>query len=166
MRGGMKRSKLGLALVPVIAYVAWPLWSGQQLKSAILEGDAATLERKVEWPSVRTSLKQSLNVYLSQQGVIAQALNAAFGTVVVDKIVENFVSPEGLIQLMASPEQRENLSPRHIRWAFFTSPTRFEMTMRPPKYPDTRMISSFDLGWRGWALDWRLASVRVVSAGK
>ena len=117
------------------------------------------LERKIDWPGVRASLKQSLPVYLAGQGVIGQTLTALFGTTVVDTIVDSYVSPSGLVQLMASPEQRENLATRNLRWAFFKSPLCFETIMRPPKYPDTRVINQYELG----GFEWKLISVRIVT---
>jgi hypothetical protein len=52
-----------LFIVPALfglLYVAWPLWSAYELRQAILDRDTATLERKVDWPAVRASLKGSL----------------------------------------------------------------------------------------------------------
>ncbi len=133
-----------------------PLWTALQIKDAVLSGDTAVLERKVDWPGVRASLKQSLPVYLAGQGLIAQALTALFGTTVVDTIVDSYISPSGLVQLMASPEQRENLATRNLRWK---SPLCFETIMRPPKYPDTRVINQYELG----GFEWKLISVRIVT---
>ena len=154
----MKKTTASVLLI-LIAWFSWPLWTALQIRDAVLSGDTAVLERKVDWPEVRASLKQSLPVYLAGQGIIGQALTALFGTTVVDTIVDSYVSPSGLVHLMASPEQRENLAARNLRWAFFKSPLCFEMIMRPPKYADTRVINQYEL--RGF--EWKLISVRIVT---
>jgi hypothetical protein len=85
--------------VLLIAWFSWPLWTALQIREAVLSGDTAVLERKVDWPGVRASLKQSLPVYLAGQGLIGQTLTALFGTTVVDTIVDSYVSPAGLVHL-------------------------------------------------------------------
>ena len=154
----MKKTTASVLLI-LIAWFSWPLWTALQIRDAVLSGDTAVLERKVDWPGVRASLKQSLPEYLAGQGIIGQALTALFGTTVVDTMVDSYVSPSGLVHLMASPEQRENLAARNLRWAFFKSPWCFEMIMRPPKYPDTRVINQYEL--RGF--EWKLISARIVT---
>ena len=42
-------------------YAAWPLYTALQIREALLAGDTATLERKIEWDSVRATLKASLS---------------------------------------------------------------------------------------------------------
>ena len=44
-----------------VAYLAWPMFTALQIREAIIAGDTATLERKVEWAAVRASLKESLS---------------------------------------------------------------------------------------------------------
>ena len=159
----MKKTAASVLLL-LIAWFSWPLWTALTIREAVLTGDTAVLERKIDWPGVRASLKQSLPVYLAGQGVIGQTLTALFGTTVVDTIVDSYVSPSGLVQLMARPEQRENLATRNLRWAFFKSPLCFETIMRPPKYPDTRVINQYELRQyelRGF--EWKLIGVRIVT---
>ena len=117
----MKKT-IASVLLFLIAWFSWPLWTALQIREAVISGDTAVLERKVDWPGVRASLKQSLPVYLAGQGVMGQALTALFGTTVVDTIVDSYASPSGLVQLMASPEQRENLAARNLRWALLRAP--------------------------------------------
>jgi Protein of unknown function (DUF2939) len=47
--------------VVAAAYVAWPMYSVLQIREAVKAGDTATLARKVEWDSVRTTLKASMS---------------------------------------------------------------------------------------------------------
>ena len=55
-----------MAVVIALAYAAWPLVSAYQIRQAVKTGDSATLERKVVWPRVRESLKQSLTELQTQ----------------------------------------------------------------------------------------------------
>jgi hypothetical protein len=50
-----------LLLLVAAAYVAWPMYTVLQIREAIRAGDTATLTRKVEWDSVRTTLKASMS---------------------------------------------------------------------------------------------------------
>ena len=50
---------LGLFL---IFYIAWPAWSGYRIYNALEKNDIATLERKIDFPSVRESLKPAIRI--------------------------------------------------------------------------------------------------------
>jgi hypothetical protein len=52
------KTLLPVIVVVILAafYVAWPAWSGYQIYDAIKTKDAAPLERKIDFPSVRVSL--------------------------------------------------------------------------------------------------------------
>ena len=52
-----------LFLIPglfLIFYIAWPAWSGYRIYNALERNDIATLERKIDFPSVRESLKPAI----------------------------------------------------------------------------------------------------------
>lgn len=44
----------------LIFYIAWPTWSGYRIYKALEKNDIATLERKIDFPSVRESLKPAI----------------------------------------------------------------------------------------------------------
>jgi hypothetical protein len=44
----------------LVAYAAWPLHAAFQVRQALLDGDAKTLEHRIDWEGVRASLKRSL----------------------------------------------------------------------------------------------------------
>ena len=52
---------LTVLLLAAVAYVVWPLYTVLQIRDAMRSGDTATLTRKVEWPSVRATLKASMS---------------------------------------------------------------------------------------------------------
>lgn len=45
----------------LLAYAAWPLYTALQIRDAMLTGDTPTLTRRIEWDSLRASLKASLS---------------------------------------------------------------------------------------------------------
>ena len=50
-----------LALCLLLAfYVGWPMWSAYKIHAALEANDAKTLETKVDFPSVRESLKPTI----------------------------------------------------------------------------------------------------------
>ena len=53
----MKRLIALLILVLIGFYVVWPGWSAYQIAAAIKARDSATLDRKIDFPSVRTTLR-------------------------------------------------------------------------------------------------------------
>ena len=73
----MKKT-IASVLLLLLAWFSWPLWTALQIREAVLSGDTAVLERKVDWPGVRASLKQSLPVYLAGQGLIGADANSPF----------------------------------------------------------------------------------------
>lgn len=56
-----------LVVLAGMSYMAWPFISAFQLKQAIRNGDLALIERKVDWPALRISLRASM---LEHAGVI------------------------------------------------------------------------------------------------
>lgn len=93
-------------------FVASPFLTAWELRQAIRTGDKATLEHRVEWTSVRASLRQSLDetqriiTELSEAGgapkpslwrrVVAATVPMFSGTV-----IDWYVTPEGVPQLYA-----------------------------------------------------------------
>jgi Protein of unknown function (DUF2939) len=100
----MKRYIL-LALCLLLAfYVGWPLWSAYKIHSALEANDAKTLETKVDFPSVRVSLKPSVTAEVERAleraagGVAGQLLGGALkqqlAPQLVDTIVNTVITPQ------------------------------------------------------------------------
>lgn len=85
-----------------------PYLAVRGLQSAAQERNAARMADYVDFPSVRDSLKASLNAMLAAEMAKASggqanpfaALAAAFVGALVEKVTDAFVSPEGLAMLM------------------------------------------------------------------
>ena len=102
-------------------YVASPFWAAWSLREALRSGDTATIEQRVQWQSVRSSLKASLatNAQLLSQANDAgaairptmwQRVKSAFGATMLDRFIETYVTPEGLPQLF----RYNQLARRHL----------------------------------------------------
>ena len=86
-------------------YVAWPAWSGYKLAMALRDGDAATLESKVDFPSVRQSLRPvvaaEVEKGISRQGggLLTGELKQQLMPKLVDTVLEKFVTPANVIRI-------------------------------------------------------------------
>jgi Protein of unknown function (DUF2939) len=88
-----------------IAYIAWPMFSALQIREAIISGDTATLERKVEWASVRASLKGSLSAETKARlekdpnapsPSLWQRIKTGLVPSLAESAVDRYVTPENL----------------------------------------------------------------------
>jgi Protein of unknown function (DUF2939) len=110
----MRTLKLLLcALLLAIAYVAWPLLTALQIREAMIAGDTATLERKIEWTSVRSSLKQSLSAESKARlekdpntppPSLWQRIKASIAPTLADSAVDRYVTAEYLPSLFGYRE--------------------------------------------------------------
>ncbi len=94
-------------------YVAAPLWAAHALRSAAKAGDVATLEAKIEWQSLRESLKASLrtagraevpDAEGQARRSIWQRIKAAAAPAMTDRLVDRMVTPQGVAQLARSDD--------------------------------------------------------------
>lgn len=96
-------------LVFVTAYAASPLLAARSLYDAARSGDADKLQRLVDFPAVRESLKGQLNAMMLQSIQSDPAmvdnpfagLAALMAPAIVNQVIDNYVTAEGLHALMA-----------------------------------------------------------------
>lgn len=104
---------LALATAAVVlagAYVAAPFWTAWSIREAIRDNDSAYLEQKIEWDSVRSTLKASLASYaltpegspeaLTAHPSLWQRIKEYFGRGALDRFVDSTVTPTGLNGLL------------------------------------------------------------------
>jgi hypothetical protein len=99
---------LGLLLV---FYVAWPAWSIYQIYDALEKNDATTLERKIDFPSVRESLKPAIRAVIDSRldrttGDAAGqprdgGLRQQIGPQLMETVLNKIVTPQGIASLYA-----------------------------------------------------------------
>ncbi len=118
----MKRTHLiafiGFDLLLIVAFFATPYFTAYRMKLAADAHDGAALSEHIEFPSVRQSLKDQINATvaaeLEQQkksNPIAAMLGAAGANLLADKLVETYVTPEGISQLMAGTRPSSTPAP-------------------------------------------------------
>jgi hypothetical protein len=109
------RSKIiaAIGVVVLIAIAAGPYITVQQMKSAAESHNGEALSEHIEFPSVRQSLKDQMNAMLMKEMSKSEmkdnpfaALGAALGGVVIDKMVEAYVTPAGITRLMAGEDPK------------------------------------------------------------
>jgi len=111
----MGRKLIGFAVLTIIAsgaYVSAPMVAAWQIREAVRSGDAARLEDKVDWPSVRKSLKSSLGETRKAIGELTevaglprpgiwQRLKMATLPFLADPLIDRYVTAEGAPRLYA-----------------------------------------------------------------
>jgi len=105
----MKKSYwiIALLLAVVIGYVAAsPLITISQIKSGIEDQDSEQLSENIDFPVLRQNLKEQLNAHLVKEATSDLennpfgALALGFASKLVDGMVDSFITPSGLANLM------------------------------------------------------------------
>lgn len=179
----MKIWKLAIfaAVLAGASYAASPAVTGWMIKEAVEDGDAAYLDQKIAWDEVRASLTPSLHEMagVPPQTAAASAVKPGwwtrikvnFARTAVDKLVNNYLTPEGLPQLFnyrqtyratvgtsEPPKTLANLPDRmkafaaRVVGAGFTGLTSFEMQVRDKNDASRIFTARLDLRSTGWVL--------------
>jgi len=101
----------GLILVVpfAIAFAAWPVHTALEIHEAVIAGDTATLNRKVEWEALRASLKSSITPETisrlmtdpdAPKPSLWQRIKAVVAPSMTDSVIERYVTPEQLPVLL------------------------------------------------------------------
>ena len=140
-----------VAVLACVAYVASPFRAVAQLHSAVRIADTATLERRVDWPSVRTTLKRSsgearrvLEEISEVAGVEQPGLWQRWSTRIVpflaDPLIDRYVTAEGAPRLYAWRET----------WMHKVRP-KIGLSEPPTALAGTWLSSTaFDRAWTIW----------------
>lgn len=108
----MKRLISLIIILGIGFYIGWPAWSGYQIKSALDAGNADTLRQKIDFVSVRQSLRPAATHHAEKMMNDAlQTSNSPVATVldddtkatllpnIVDATLDRVVTPENLIRI-------------------------------------------------------------------
>lgn len=111
------------ALALAACYISSPFVTAWSIREAIRTGNSGYLDAKLEWETVRTTLRESLTEYAigpapvataetpAKQPGIWQRIKNGLSKRAVDNMVEAYVTPEGLPQLFTMRQfYRENIS--------------------------------------------------------
>lgn len=171
------------------AYAAAPFYAAWAIREAIIHGDKAYLQEKVDWASLKETLKPSIARMAlnlpefegedAPKPTMWQRIKSTLGKGMVDRIVDKYVTPEGLPQLFSyrkayrdkvatAPPPDESGMPLRERFAKFwarvkraefKSATRFELDVIDKNVPDRLSMGVLEL--RGFS--WKLTELRVKS---
>jgi hypothetical protein len=160
----MRKWLIGVILA-VIAYVGYPYLTLYWIDHALLANDKAALESLVDWPHVRQQLKVDVKLALIESaqtqvgtngfaGIFGAALTALLVPAVVDSAVDEWVTPEKVLnneEVVKRREQQKSFAD-FVTYAFFTSPTEFRVDLKDPKGaespPITVLMKLTGLRWR------------------
>jgi len=108
----MRLRTLGVvaAVLAAFCYFASPFWVAWAIRDAVKSSDTEYLARKVEWESVRSSLKASIAAHTQLVPEISrpeelpkpglwQRVKMALGQSMIDNFVDSYITPEGLPKL-------------------------------------------------------------------
>ncbi|MCC6544716.1 MAG: DUF2939 domain-containing protein [Nitrospirae bacterium] len=99
---------VGAVIVLVLGYIlAAPYITVYQMKTAAESHNGEALSEHVDFPALRQSLKDQMNVMLgtvmakeTKRGNLFVAFGAAFAGMMVEKMVDVYVTPVGITELM------------------------------------------------------------------
>jgi hypothetical protein len=109
----VKRLIVLLMILAGAFYVAWPAYSGYRIKTALDAEDPSSLEARIDFPSVRQSLrpvaeqraeaalKSALERAGPGAGTLVDSLKADLLPKAVDRALETLVTPQSLIRMHA-----------------------------------------------------------------
>lgn len=191
-----------LGLVLAGGYIAMPFHTAWSIREAARTGDTAYLSAKIDWTGIKETLKpaiarMALNLPAemdpgatpeagadpARKPSLWQRFKAYAGQGVVNRVVDKYVTPEGLPQLFTLKKSynsvrdtvRETVTGTHaepvdlpfrerfkrfwarVERAEFKSLTRFEIDVRDKLMPERRFDGVLEL--RG--LEWKLTELRV-----
>ncbi len=108
----MKKLLSSLLFLAAIAfYVAWPAYSGYEIKTSLDAKDAARLSAKIDFPAVRASLRPAVAAKVEQTltaalkkagpgaGPMTDELRAKLMPGIIDAVLAVVVTPETLIRI-------------------------------------------------------------------
>lgn len=121
-----------------LGYMASPYMALYQLEAAVERGDTQTLERGVDWKTVRDGLKQDIadGVIGPMQAQLASNTLPPFGSSFISGIMETSVdrevTPQNLVAVMRQMRAPGTASNPFscFDWAFFENPVAFTVTVR------------------------------------
>jgi len=115
-----------IVLLLLAFYGVWPIWSTYQIYSAVKTKDAATLERKIDFPDVRVSLRDAATKKIAElydrpqnqlpsSPVLIARIKHDAALRIVDAALENLVTADNLIRITSEGGQLREGVERMLR---------------------------------------------------
>ncbi len=185
--------KAMIVVLAIGAYIVAPFATAWSIREAVRNGDSAYLERAIDWPGIRETLKPTLARLAfdmpdpeAQPRVkpgLWQRFKAYWGGGVMNRAIDGYITPEGLPKLFAmrkayrnytSTDDEPNTLPvtermkrfwSRMKRAEFTSITAFEVDMADKHDPNRIYLGKLELTGRGWILrELRIKSLTTADA--
>ncbi len=166
----MRKWFIGLFIL-LAAYIAYPYVTLHWLDQALLTDDTQALERLVDFPSVRQTLKADVKLALIDKaqteagkgkilGIFGAALTVLLVPTVVDSAVEEMVTPEAILDNEEVVKRRRDKKSfiDFVTYAFFESPTEFRVDLKDPDKPNSPTLTALMKLTGG---RWRVVSVKL-----
>jgi hypothetical protein len=175
------RIAAALGCVAVALYVGSPFLTAWNIREAVRSGNSGYLETAIDWPSVRETLKPSIarialdlpdpeQTTATPNPSLWQRFKSYWGQGAVDRLIEMYVTPEGLPKLFtmrkayrdyvsaddATPSlpvlERIRRAWARVKRAEFTDLTTFEIDMADKNDPARLYLGKLQLTRTGWKL--------------
>jgi hypothetical protein len=182
----MLKRLLILCVIGFAGYIAWPMWTAYEIFRATREGDHKTLQARVDWERLRASVKQSVRQRIADETThrfgrskLVEGVSLGLQRIAewrsINRRIEEFATPSGLIAFDAARRERARLEGREprtvgemlsmlnerVKRIAFVSPTRVELEMADRIDPLKRIESVLELGPTGW----KLTELRMFRVG-
>ena len=156
-------SMVSVAMFLAAAYVVSPYYALYRIDHAIQDHDLIVLERYADWPAIREQLRTDLKGLMmstladkpsGSSNDFTTGLAALLGPVMVDRIVDSDINPDGLIRMVSNRGSVDGNNRLHdfITYAFFAGPMDFRVDLRNPQKADapsaTALMEFSGFGWR------------------
>jgi hypothetical protein len=159
-------------LLFVGAYAISPFWAARQLRVATVTGDTDSLEKLVDFPAVRDSLKSQLTVILNEKmnedtnlkGNPLAGLGMMLMPTIINNMVDRFVTPDAISTMatqgkVAKENKPAGSNPKVTYEYGYRGLDRFGMVIKSEEAPTGRILT-FVFDRRG-LFTWRLVSIQM-----
>ncbi|MBS0642991.1 MAG: DUF2939 domain-containing protein [Proteobacteria bacterium] len=148
---------LATVVTASLVYLAYPYVTLYRLGTAVQTADARTLEKLVDWHSVREGIKEDIADLVIDSGPAAPGKLPAFGAGFVRGIastaIDKAVTPQAIAAASTTPRAASSpataMSGVRVNWAFFESPTSFTVELQPQALQDPIRMQ-LDLRGASW----------------
>jgi hypothetical protein len=151
----MRRVITLLGLVLIAAYIAYPYLTMYWIDRALITNDETALNRLVDFPRVRDSLKADLKLEVLDKahaeaqkrpilGAFGAALAGLLAPPLVDSAVDTMMTPQAILnsEIVVEHQRKDESFAPFVTYAFFSAPTRFRFDLKDPKRPDSPTITA------------------------
>src|SRR5262245_13659108 len=113
-------------LLGLVLFLAWPYYACVELTRAIVAGDAETVNRRVDWDSVRPSIKRQIAALAKEYlGAVdsqksahpAKLLGTELNLETVNAFIDKTLTPEGIVRLAGALREAMGRNASDASWA-------------------------------------------------